>query len=85
MSTKFMVAKVIFLGFSSSASLSTRSSGTGTTPTFGSIVQNGKFSACARPACVMALKMVDFPTFGSPTIPQRKPMVIRAGHCPATI
>ena len=47
-------------------------SGTGTTPSFGSIVQNGKFSAWALLEFVSALKSVDFPTFGKPTIPQRK-------------
>ena len=36
---------------------------------FGSIVQNGKFAACALPLLVIALKMVDFPTFGRPTMP----------------
>ena len=32
-------------GFTMSANLSKRGSGTGTTPVFGSIVQNGKFAA----------------------------------------
>ena len=40
---------------------------------FGSIVQKGKFAAAAF-AEVKALKMVDLPTFGRPTIPQVKPM-----------
>jgi hypothetical protein len=35
---------------------------------FGSIVQNGKFSAAAG-AAVKAENIVDFPTFGNPTIP----------------
>ena len=35
---------------------------------FGSIVQNGKFSA-GMPIFVRTLKSVLFPTFGSPTIP----------------
>jgi hypothetical protein len=43
------------------------------TPTFGSIVQNGKFAASAL-AFESALKSVDFPTFGSPTIPHCKPI-----------
>jgi hypothetical protein len=34
----------------------------------GSIVQNGKFADCAL-ALDKQLKMVDFPTFGRPTIP----------------
>lgn len=38
---------------------------------FGSIVQKGKFSAGAE-LLVITLKKVDFPTFGTPTIPQRK-------------
>lgn len=37
-------------------------------PTFGSMVQKGKFAASA-PAFVMALNSVLFPTFGSPTMP----------------
>ena len=48
------------------------SSGTGTTPTLGSIVQNGKFSACALLEFVRALNKVDLPTFGNPTIPHLK-------------
>ena len=68
MSTNSIVAGVTFLLLYSAASLSSRSSGTATTPTFGSIVQNGKFAACA-PACVIALKSVDLPTFGNPTTP----------------
>ena len=42
-------------------------------PVFGSMVQNGKFSA-AIAAFVHALNNVDLPTFGRPTIPQLKPM-----------
>src|SRR5690606_20560767 len=45
-----------------------RLSGTLTTPTFGSMVQNGKFALCAL-AFDKQLKRVDFPTFGNPTIP----------------
>jgi hypothetical protein len=48
-------------------------SGMGTIPVFGSMVQNGKFSA-SIPALVNALKSVDFPTLGKPTIPQLKPI-----------
>ncbi|WP_286805400.1 hypothetical protein, partial [Marinimicrobium sp. UBA4209] len=44
-----------------------------TTPALGSMVQNGKFSA-PMPALVSALKRVDFPTLGKPTMPQLKPM-----------
>jgi len=51
-----------------SASLSTLGSFTSTIQTFGSIVQNGKFSAGAEYDLVRALKRVDLPTFGRPTI-----------------
>src|SRR3546814_16346318 len=59
-----------------SASAFRRGSGTGTTPTFGSIVQNGKLAA-AMPALVNALKRVDLPTLGRPTMPHLMPMWIR--------
>jgi hypothetical protein len=49
-------------------------SGRGTLPTFGSIVQKGKFSA-GIDDFVKALKRVDFPTLGSPTIPHLKPII----------
>jgi hypothetical protein len=45
-----------------------------TTPAFGSIVQNGKFSA-PMPALVNALNKVYLPTLGNPTMPQLKPIV----------
>ena len=51
------------------AKIPRRSSGTETTPTLGSIVQNGKFAASALAFATRALKRVDFPTLGSPTIP----------------
>ena len=38
------------------------------TPTLGSIVQKGKFAACAL-ALDRQLNKVDLPTLGSPTIP----------------
>jgi hypothetical protein len=57
-----------FSGFTISAIELSLKSGTGTIPLFGSIVQNGKFCA-SMPAEVRALKRVDFPTFGKPTIP----------------
>ena len=56
------------------ASSSKRGSGIGTTPVFGSIVQNGKLAA-SMPALVSALKRVDLPTFGSPTIPHLNPIL----------
>ena len=55
-------------------SLSNLLSGTGTIPIFGSIVQKGKFSAWALLEFVKALKSVDFPTFGNPTIPHLNPI-----------
>ena len=74
-STNFTVAGVIFLGSFTFARKSSLSSGRGTIPIFGSIVQNGKFSAAAG-AEVNAEKIVDLPTFGNPTIPQSKDMAI---------
>jgi hypothetical protein len=41
-------------------------------PMFGSIVQKGKFAACAFLDFVRALNSVDLPTFGKPTIPHLK-------------
>src|SRR5690554_6191330 len=60
-------------GLTISASLFRRGSGMGTTPEFGSMVQKGKFSALIS-ALVSALKRVDLPTLGRPTIPQLNPM-----------
>ena len=51
-------------------------SGTGTIPIFGSIVQKGKFSACALFELVRALNKVDFPTFGNPTMPHLNPIYL---------
>jgi len=36
----------------------------------GLLVQKGKFAASAACFCSKALKRVDFPTFGRPTIPE---------------
>jgi hypothetical protein len=44
------------------------------TPTLGSIVQKGKFAACAL-ALDKQLNNVDFPTLGSPTIPHFNAMI----------
>ena len=60
-------------GFAISARRCKRGSGTGTTPVFGSMVQNGKFSALT-PERVRALNRVDLPTFGSPTMPHLNPI-----------
>jgi hypothetical protein len=38
------------------------------------MVQNGKFADCAF-ALLKQLKRVDFPTFGSPTIPHFKAII----------
>jgi hypothetical protein len=51
--------------------LVSRSSGTLTCPNCASIVQKGKFAACAF-ALDKQLKSVDLPTFGKPTIPAFK-------------
>ncbi len=73
MSTNSIAVGMIFSGLAIFASSCRRESGTGTTPTFGSIVQNGKFAA-AIPALVSALKSVDLPTFGRPTMPHLIPI-----------
>jgi hypothetical protein len=44
-------------------------------PVLGSIVQKGKLLA-SIPACVRALKRVDFPTLGKPTIPHLNPIIV---------
>jgi hypothetical protein len=61
------------LRFDDFRELSRRGSGIGTTPVFGSMVQNGKFAA-SIPALVSALNRVDLPTFGRPTIPHLNPI-----------
>ena len=75
-STKVIAALIFFDDFEISDNLSNLSSGTATTPTFGSIVQKGKFSACAFFYVVNALNKVDLPTLGNPTIPHLKPIII---------
>jgi hypothetical protein len=66
---------MMFAEFAICARLAKRASGTLTSPTLGSMVQNGKFAACAEAVLVSALNKVDLPTFGKPTIPIRKPMM----------
>ena len=61
-----------FFDFEIFAKFFNLSSGTGTIPMFGSIVQNGKLAACALLELVKALNMVDLPTLGNPTIPHLK-------------
>jgi hypothetical protein len=60
------------LDFETLDKLSNLLSGTGTSPTLGSIVQKGKFAACALFEFVNALNNVDLPTLGRPTIPHLK-------------
>src|SRR6186713_712725 len=76
MSTNLSEVGTLLLVLYSSASRSSRSSGTGTTPTFGSTVQNGKFAASAL-ADESELKRVLLPTLGNPTMPHENPMVLR--------
>jgi hypothetical protein len=63
----------MLLGFHYLGKLGKALVGTVITPTFGSMVQNGKLAACAF-AFDKQLKSVDFPTFGKPTIPHCKPI-----------
>lgn len=75
MSTNSIVVGSTRSGLTISASAARRASGIGTIPLFGSMVQNGKFSA-AMPDLVSALNRVDLPTLGRPTMPQLNPMMI---------
>jgi hypothetical protein len=68
MSTISTVVGTMRSGFTNFANSVIRSSGTVITPTLGSMVQKGKFAACAF-ALLKQLKSVDLPTLGSPTIP----------------
>ena len=68
MSTISIVVGTTRLGLSISARRISRRSGTVITPTLGSMVQKGKFAACAF-ALDRQLKRVDLPTFGKPTMP----------------
>src|SRR5690606_16126954 len=65
-------------GLTNSLNLLRRSSGTVIVPTFGSIVQKGKFADCAF-AFERQLNRVDFPTFGKPTIPHFKAIYLNLG------
>ena len=76
MSTISIVVGTTRFGRSISASRTSRSSGTVMTPTLGSIVQKGKFAACAL-AFDRQLNRVDLPTLGRPTIPHCKAIVSR--------
>ena len=68
MSTISTVAGTTLRGLTMSTSLLSRSSGTVITPTFGSMVQNGKLADCAL-VLLRQLKRVDLPTLGRPTMP----------------
>ena len=74
-STNVIAALIVFIDLEISDIFFSLSSGTGTIPTLGSIVQNGKFSAWAFLDAVNALNKVDLPTFGKPTIPHLKIML----------
>ena len=80
-STKDIVVLIFFFELEILVNCSSLKSGTGTIPMLGSIVQNGKFSACALLELVKALNKVDFPTFGRPTMPHLKPMVFLSNRC----
>ena len=75
-STKVIAALIFLTDLDIVDILFNLSSGTETIPTFGSIVQKGKFSACAFFDVVKALNNVDLPTLGNPTIPHLKPIFI---------
>ena len=75
-STNEIVVLIFFFEFEIDTNLSNLSSGTGTIPIFGSIVQKGKFSACALLEFVRALNKVDLPTLGNPTIPHLNPIYL---------
>ena len=79
-STNEIVVFIIFFDLEISANFFNLWSGTGTTPTFGSIVQNGKFAAWALLEFVNALNKVDLPTLGKPTIPHLKLIICYLQH-----
>src|SRR5215831_20381685 len=74
MSTKAIRVGTILADLASFASTSRRGSGTATSPILASMVLNGYFAACAAAVSVKALKSVDLPTFGNPTMPHLKPI-----------
>jgi hypothetical protein len=73
-----MVVGTMRSGVINSAICVMRSSGTVMVPTLGSMVQKGKFAACAF-AFDKQLNKVDFPTFGRPTIPHFNAMILKLG------
>eukprot|EP00966_Prymnesium_polylepis_P008728 201139-Prymnesium_polylepis.1 len=76
MSTKLSDVGTVFTEALISASTVSFGSGTATTPVFGSIVQNGKLAAWACDSFISALKSVDLPTLGRPTMPVLSAMLI---------
>src|ERR1700753_2244458 len=85
-STKVSRVGMICADLAIAESLSSRESGTATSPTFGSMVQNGEVAGCAAAVSVSALNSVDLPTLGNPTIPHLNPILhsnLRAqlAHC----
>ena len=74
MSRNSMVVGVVFFDLKMLVRRARRSSGTMAMPTFDSTVENGKLATRALPP-TNALKMVDFPTLGSPMMPQFNAMV----------
>src|SRR4029077_3607850 len=75
MSTNEMRVGMISADLARTASFSSRGSGTAISPTFGSVMPKWSFAACAAAVCVSALKSVDLPTFGRPTMPHLNPMI----------
>src|SRR2546427_5636628 len=74
MSRNSMEVGVVFRDLKICVSRVSRSSGTIATPTLASTVENGKLATRALPP-TSALKIVDFPTLGSPMIPQFSAML----------
>src|ERR1051326_5967922 len=74
MSRKPILVGTTDFGFSIAAMASSRGSGTATSPVLGSMVEKGKFAACAVAVRVRALNTVDLPTLGRPMMPQRNPI-----------
>src|SRR5262245_40637642 len=81
-STKVSRVGLILADFASFASTSRRGSGTITSPTFGSMVLNGYFDACAAAVAVSGLKTVDLPTLERPRMPPVKPMTLLGSITP---
>jgi hypothetical protein len=76
MSTNVIAALIVLADFEIADILFNLSSGTETIPIFGSMVQKGKFSACAFFDVVNALNNVDLPTLGIPTMPHLKLIIV---------